>query len=144
MYFIHEASWRNHEALKVQYKLSFCSQLLYMNYWLQCIFGILMFGISKKIMLTMYWERPRSVAELVGGLSHAPKGCWFSSWSGHIPRLQVRSLAKTGMGGNQSMFLSYVSVSLSHSFSSPLPLPQAPALTVPPSLSKKKKITWLA
>ena len=31
------------------------------------------------------------VAQLVGALSYKPKLCVFDSWSGHMPRLSVRS-----------------------------------------------------
>ena len=39
--------------------------------------------------------------------------CRFDSWSGHIPRLQVRSPVRAHMGGNQLMFLSHIDVSFS-------------------------------
>ena len=49
---------------------------------------------------------PGQVAQLVGALFCAPKGCRLISWSGHIPRLQVQSLVRAYTRGNQSMFLS--------------------------------------
>ena len=43
------------------------------------------------------------------------KGCWFDSWSGHIPGLWLWSLNGEHRRGNQSMFLS-----LHFSLSSPV------------------------
>ena len=40
------------------------------------------------------------VAQLAGVLSHKQKGCWFDFRSGHIPRLQVRSLIGAHTGSN--------------------------------------------
>ena len=54
-----------------------------------------------------------SMAQLFGVSSCKPKGHGFNSQSGHIPRLWVRSLVGAHTGGNQSMFLSYINVSLS-------------------------------
>ena len=68
------------------------------------------------------------MAQLVGASSHAPKCCRFNTESGHIPRLQVQSPVRVHMGGNQLMFLSHISVSLSLSFS----------LSLPPFLSLSK------
>ena len=48
------------------------------------------------------------------------------SWSGHIPRLQVHSLVGACVGGNQSMLLSHINVSLSLSL--------FPLSSFPPSL----------
>ena len=63
------------------------------------------------------------VAPLVGASACKPKSCGFSSWSGHIPGLWVRSPLRVYMGGNQSMFLSHIDVSLSSSLSLTLSLP---------------------
>ena len=48
----------------------------------------------------------------VGAQFRAPKGCQFSSWSGHMPGLQVQSLLEAHMRGNLSCF-SHIDVSLS-------------------------------
>ena len=39
-------------------------------------------------------------AQVIGASFHAPKGCRFDSWSGHIPRLQAHPLARACTGGN--------------------------------------------
>ena len=57
------------------------------------------------------------VAQLVRALSHKLKGHRFDSQPGYKPRLQVQSLVRAHMGGNQSMFLSHIDVSLSLSLS---------------------------
>ena len=57
------------------------------------------------------------VAQLVRPSSHKVKGCWFNSWTGHMPELQVGSLV-----GVHAMFLSHTDVSL------PLFLPPFPSL----------------
>ena len=49
---------------------------------------------------------PDQVAQLVGVSSCPPKGCMFNFHSGHIRMLQVQSLVRVHVGGNQSMFLS--------------------------------------
>ena len=56
----------------------------------------------------------------VGASSGTPKGHRFNSQSGHIPKLQVPSLVEKPTQGNQSMFLSHISLSLSLFL--PLPL----------------------
>lgn len=48
------------------------------------------------------------VDQLIGVSSHAPKCCWFYSYSGHIPDLWLQSL----IGGSQLMFPLYIDVSL--------------------------------
>ena len=49
---------------------------------------------------------------LVGASSHALK-CWgFDPLLGHTPRLWVQSTVGAYMGGNQSMYLSHINVSL--------------------------------
>ena len=53
------------------------------------------------------------VAQIVAVSSGTSKVCGFDSWSGHIPRLQVRSLVRVCMRSNQLMFLSHTEVSLS-------------------------------
>ena len=58
---------------------------------------------------------------LVGASSRRLKGCWFNSWPGHMPRLQVWSLVEIHTKGNQSMFLLHIDISLSL-LSPPLPL----------------------
>ena len=50
------------------------------------------------------------VAQVVGASSHDLKGHEFDSWSGHIPRLQVRSLVGEPMEGDQSMFFCCIDV----------------------------------
>ena len=52
------------------------------------------------------------VLQFVGVLSCALRGCGFDSWWGHVPGLQVPSPVRGHMGGNQSMFLSHINVSL--------------------------------
>ena len=48
------------------------------------------------------------VAHLFGVSSPTPKGCGFNYRSGHIPRLQIRSLVGAHTGGGQiDVFLSY-------------------------------------
>ena len=47
------------------------------------------------------------------------KGCGFDSQSGHMPGLWVQSLGGVHTGGNGSMFLSHVNISLSLPFSLP-------------------------
>ena len=49
------------------------------------------------------------VAQLVGALSHTPKGCRFDPWSGHIPKLWLWS----------SVGVQLIDVSLSHRCFSP-------------------------
>ena len=49
---------------------------------------------------------PGCMAQLVGALFCAPGGRQFDSWSGHMPRLWVRSMIGVHAGGNQPMFLS--------------------------------------
>ena len=46
-------------------------------------------------------------AQLVGSSSRTPKGCGIDPWSGHIPKLWVRSLVRVPTEGNWSMFLSF-------------------------------------
>ena len=41
-----------------------------------------------------------ALAQLVGASSHRLRGCGFDSWSGHMPRLQVRFLVVEPMKGN--------------------------------------------
>ena len=53
---------------------------------------------------------------------HKPKGCWFDSWSGHMPGLHVWSPVGVRMGVNQLMFLCHIDMSL------PLFLPPFPSL----------------
>ena len=55
-------------------------------------------------------------AQWVGGSSCTPDDCRFNSQSGHMPRLQVRSLVGVSTGSNQWMFLS-----LSNQFKIPYP-----------------------
>lgn len=57
------------------------------------------------------------MAQLIGALSPAPEGCGFYPRSRHISRLQFWSLVRARMGGNQSLFLSYIAVSLYPSLS---------------------------
>ena len=71
-------------------------------------------------------HQPWPMAQLLGVLSCAPKGCEFNSWSGHTPRLRVWSLAKAGKRDNRLIFLSHINISLS------LSLPLSP----PSSFSK--------
>ena len=52
------------------------------------------------------------MAKLVGVSPHTPKGCGFDSQSGYIPRLSIRSLVRTHIGGNQWVFLSNIDGSL--------------------------------
>ena len=61
-----------------------------------------------------------SVAQLVWISSCNPEGHRFGSWSGHMPGLQVQLPIEVCLGGNQSMFLSHIDVSL--------PLPPCPSL----------------
>ena len=81
-----------------------------------------------------------SVAQLVGVPSpNTPEGCRFNPQSGHIPRLWVQSPAGARSGGNQSMFLSCITVSLSppHPHQYHLPLP-AKAMKKCPQVKIKK------
>ena len=55
------------------------------------------------------------------------KGLWVRFRLGHIPKLQVQSPVEAYMGGNQSMFLSYIDVSL----------PLCLSLSLSPSLTLK-------
>ena len=57
------------------------------------------------------WLALASVGQLVGTLSHRPKGSEFVSWPGHMPRLQVQSLVGVRARANQSMFLSHITIS---------------------------------
>ena len=63
---------------------------------------------------------PGQVAQLVGVLSHTPKGCRFNFQSGHAPRLRVQSQVGACTQGNRVIVPPhvYVSLSLSLSFSS--------------------------
>ena len=76
---------------------------------------------------------PGWVAQLVGALSHIPKGYRLNPHSGHIPRLWVQSPVGTHIGGNPQMFLSHINVPFSPLVSLPLSLPLPPSL--PLSLS---------
>ena len=40
------------------------------------------------------------------------KGCWFDSWSGHMPGLWVQTPVGVCTGGNWSMFVSHIDLSL--------------------------------
>ena len=60
---------------------------------------------------------PGRVAQLSGAWSHAAKGWGFDSWSGHMPRLKVQSPVGAHIGGNQSVFLPHIDVSLCFSVS---------------------------
>ena len=68
---------------------------------------------------------------MVRASAHTPKGCGFDSCSEHIPRLRVRSLVGACMGGNTSMFLFHIDVSIS------LPCPLS-KITYPQARFKKK------
>ena len=60
------------------------------------------------------------MGQLVGVLSLTLKGHGFDSLSGQTPGLQVQSLVREPVRGNQLMFLSYIGVSLSLSPARPL------------------------
>ena len=53
------------------------------------------------------------VARMVGASSQKRKGFRFGSQTGHMPRLPARSLVWVRAGGNQSMSLPHIHVSLS-------------------------------
>ena len=82
-------------------------------------------GCCVRSKQTTYFA-PAGVAQWIGASFCIPKGWGFDSWSGHLPRLQVRSPI-----GNQLMFLSYIDVSLS--------LPRSLCLSLPlPSLQNQQ------
>ena len=56
-----------------------------------------------------------SVTQLVGISFRKLRGHRFNSWSGQMPRLQVRSLVRACARSNRSMFLSHFDVSLPRS-----------------------------
>ena len=56
---------------------------------------------------------PGQVAQLVGVLSHTPKGCKFNFQSGHAPRLRVQSQVGACTQGNRVIVPPHVYVSLS-------------------------------
>ena len=64
------------------------------------------------LLKTLSWALA-SVVELVGELSHEPKGYGFNSQPGHMPGLQVQSPVWVYVRGNWSMFLTLMF--LSHS-----------------------------
>ena len=66
---------------------------------------------------------------LVWASFHNPKGCGFSSWSGHTPGLQVQSQVGARMRGYECTFFSQINVSL------PLSLKSCPRVRI-----KKKKL----
>ena len=77
------------------------------------------FFIQAYISVKSHWSLGQ-VAQFIGVLDCALKGCGFNSWSRHIPKLPVQLLVRVRTGGSPSMFLSYINVSLS--LSSPHPL----------------------
>lgn len=56
--------------------------------------------IGTKAMVQSRALTMASEAQLVGESYRASKGCRFDSWSGHVPRLWVRSLVGAHMGHN--------------------------------------------
>ena len=68
-------------------------------------------GMNGKLFLS----RPGWCGSVDWVLACEPKGCWFNSWSGHMPALQARSTSGGVQRISRLMFLSL-------SFSSPLPL----------------------
>ena len=89
---------------------------------------------SSKVTLSAGW-----VAQLVGVLSRATIGCGFDSWSGHIPRLQVRCWSVRGREATDPCFL------LTSMFLS-LFLPTSLSLKINKNVSsvwiKKKPLPW--
>ena len=86
------------------------------RHWINWCFGL---GVPS----LNYWENCPGLCGSVGWASFCKlQGCWFNSRSGHMPGLQVSSPVGVCEGGNQSMFLSHVIVSL------PLFLPPFPPL----------------
>ena len=86
------------------------------------------------------------VAQLVGAPSCTPKGCGLRSRSGHIARLQVQSLVRACMGGNQYMFLFHInvclSVCLSLDISSTEDLKKEKRKTLAPDFITQPKLSW--
>ena len=74
-------------------------------------------GDARKIsgsLNSFFWYSALTiVAQLVGALSHRPRGGGFHSQLGHMSGLQVLSLAWVRVRGSQSMLLSHIDVSLS-------------------------------
>ena len=71
----------------------------------------------------VYQTEKGALARWLSGLEHRPthqKVGLIDPQSGHMPRLQVRSLVRARTGGSQSMFLSHMS--LSPSLPTPLEL----------------------
>ena len=56
--------------------------------------------------------RPGQCCSVLAAWSHTLKGCRFCFWSGHVPRLQFGPWVGARTGGNWSMFLSHIDVSL--------------------------------
>lgn len=61
------------------------------------LFGYNLISTYKSLLKNFH---PGRVAQLIGALSHTPKGCRVDSWSGHIPASQVQSLVGVHMGDN--------------------------------------------
>ena len=83
---------------------------------------LLIFQKNSRSRMGLFWTiddflkslwSPGQVAQLVGGLSHTPKCYRLDSWSGHLPRLWLRSPVGAHTAGSWSLFLSYINVPLS-------------------------------
>ena len=83
------------------------------NIWIHMSFWFSVVGFFRHVARSC----PGQEDKWVRARSHTPKGCRFNSWSGHIPRLKVRSPDTVSMGGNQMMLLSHITVSFSLSLS---------------------------
>ena len=77
--------------------------------------------VPVRVNLIKLKQKITALTEVAGLVEHA-KGLGFNSWPGPMPRLRVRSPVGVGTKGNQSMFLSYIDVSL------PFFLPPSPSL----------------
>lgn len=73
--------------------------------------------LNLNIQNVLYYFKSHSalaaVAQRVGALHHALEGHGLNSWLGNLPRFLVQSPVKVIAEGNQLMYLSHSSVSLS-------------------------------
>ena len=108
-------------SLNVHQFLTSCKQDMsiatYLARWLTEVLyqDKLTYKLTKKRKIINYIKcisSPVLEAQLLGGSSRTPQSCRFSSRSGHKARMHVSSLAVARVGGDRSIFLSHIDVSL--------------------------------